>query len=51
MVGFDLRTLTAVFAVVLMGIALLALSAGNIQVAGLSFLSVSLLIYGREQYL
>jgi len=38
----------AVFAVVLIGVALYAMAAGSYTVAGMCFLSASLLIYLRE---
>ncbi|MFB6184194.1 MAG: hypothetical protein ABEI96_06525 [Haloarculaceae archaeon] len=46
--GLNLRTVLAVAAVALLGVALLALQAGNIKLAGIAFFSVSLLIYARE---
>jgi hypothetical protein len=42
------RTLLAVFAVLLIVAALVAMSVQNLQIAGLSFLSASLLIYLRS---
>jgi hypothetical protein len=38
----------AVFAVVLIGVALYAMAAGSLTVAGMCFLSASLVIYLRE---
>ena len=43
-----LATVVAGLVVVLFGAALLAMTAGNFQVAGFAFLSASLLIYIRE---
>jgi uncharacterized membrane protein len=43
-----LATAAALVVVALFGAALLALSAGNLQVAGFSFLAASLVIYLRE---
>jgi hypothetical protein len=43
-----IRTGLALLAVVLFGVALLAMSAGNLTMAGMSFLSASLVIYFRE---
>lgn len=44
-------TAAAVFAVVLFGIGLVAMTQGAFAPAGASFLSASLLIYIRERYL
>jgi len=41
-------TLAAGFAVILFGVALFAMAAGTLQVAGFSFLLASLVIYVRE---
>jgi membrane protein implicated in regulation of membrane protease activity len=43
-----LATGLAVLAVALAGVALFAMSAGNLQLAGFSFLSVSIVLYFRE---
>lgn len=43
-----LATGLALIAVVLTAVALLAMSAGNLQVAGFCFLSVSIVVYLRE---
>ena len=43
-----LATALAVLAVVLVVNALLSMSAGNLRIAGLSFLSASLVVYLRE---
>jgi hypothetical protein len=44
-------TAAAVFAAVLFGVALLAMTARDLRVAGFCFLSAALVIYVREQYL
>lgn len=46
--GRVLATAVAVLAVGLFGLALLLLTVGNLQGAGLTFLSASLVIYFRE---
>lgn len=45
-----MKTVLAVFAVVFLGVALIALSGDNIRLAGVAFFSVSLLIYARESW-
>jgi hypothetical protein len=46
-----LATAAAVFVVVLFAVALLAMAAGNLAIAGVVFLSASLVIYFREKRL
>ncbi|SEG76507.1 hypothetical protein SAMN04488133_3742 [Halobellus limi] len=46
-----LATVAAVFVVVLFAVALLALAAGEFAVAGVVFLSASIVIYFREKRL
>lgn len=46
--GRVLATAAAALAVGLFGVALLLLTVGNLRVAGLTFLSASLVIYFRE---
>jgi len=46
--GDIISTGLAVLAVALTGVALFALAAGNFTAAGMSFLSMSLVIYMRE---
>jgi uncharacterized membrane protein len=43
-----IRTVLALLAVAILGVALFAMSTGNLTVAGMSFLSASLVIYFRE---
>jgi hypothetical protein len=46
-----LAAAAAVFVVVLFAVALLAMAAGNFSVAGVMFLSASIVIYLREKWL
>ena len=46
-----LATAAAGLAILLFGAALLAMTSGDFQVAGFSFLSASVVIYLRETYL
>jgi len=50
MVGFDGETLTAALAIVMVLFALFGLGIGDIQLAGIAFFVVALLIFAREEY-
>jgi hypothetical protein len=50
MVGFDAETITAALAVVMFLFALFGLTTGDIQLAGIAFFVVALLIFAREEY-
>lgn len=50
MVEINARALTTVAAVVMFVISLLALASGDMQLAGIAFFVVALLIFAREEY-